>query len=199
MLWNRINIENADISLVDSKPCYLIIDCYCKINITLSKDIISKLVIISNNDYDINLKLDNSSNLIVNSINKDNNVNVNIFLKEGSTITYNHSTLSLSDSINNFNIHHLENNSISNINNNGINRNNGKLYFNIDGVINSSLHNITCNQKSKIINYNNGNSKIIPNLIINSNDIIANHSAYIGKIEDEEKFYLKTRGINEWW
>ena len=57
--------------------------------------------------------------------------------------------------------------------------------------------NIECSQNSKIININNGNSKIIPNLIIDSNDINANHSAYIGKIDDEIKFYLASRGISD--
>ena len=42
-----------------------------------------------------------------------------------------------------------------------------------------------------------GNSKIIPNLIIDSNDIIANHAAYIGEINEEEKFYMQSRGIKE--
>ena len=54
-----------------------------------------------------------------------------------------------------------------------------------------------CDQDSKIINFNNGNSKIIPNLIIDTNDIIASHSSYIGEIEEQDKFYMKSRGISE--
>ena len=38
---------------------------------------------------------------------------------------------------------------------------------------------------------------IIPNLIIDSNDISASHSAHIGNISDELKFYVKSRGISE--
>jgi Fe-S cluster assembly scaffold protein SufB len=74
---------------------------------------------------------------------------------------------------------------------------NNKLFFNINGIVPKNLHNITCNQSSKIINFKDGNSKIIPNLIIDSNDIIANHSAYIGEISEEELFYMKSRGIND--
>ena len=70
------------------------------------------------------------------------------------------------------------------------------MFFTINGCVPKKLTNIICNQKSKIINYNLGNSKIIPNLIIDSNDIIANHSAYIGEIGEEEKFYMESRGIN---
>ena len=71
------------------------------------------------------------------------------------------------------------------------------MFFNIDGIVKKNLSNIICNQSSKIINFNLGESKIIPNLIIDSNDIIASHSAYIGEIGEEEMFYLKSRGIDE--
>ena len=40
-----------------------------------------------------------------------------------------------------------------------------------------------------------GNSKIIPNLLIESNDIVASHSAYIGNFDDDVKFYVLSRGI----
>ena len=48
-----------------------------------------------------------------------------------------------------------------------------------------------------IINFKNGNSKIIPNLIIDNNDVVANHSAYIGSFSEDDIFYIKSRGINE--
>ena len=185
-----------NIIINDNNPLYLNIDNYNKLDILVNENISGKIIIISNSNYDINIKLNNNSNLIVNSLNKDNSVNVNISLLENSNITYNHSVLSNLDSINNFKVEHLSNSSISNINNNGINNGNNKLFFNIDGIIPKYLKNITCNQSSKIINFNNGNSKIIPNLIIDSNDIIANHAAYIGEIKEDELFYMKSRGIN---
>ena len=194
MLWNKINVDK-EIHL--SNPMYLEIESSVKLNIKVSENIDTKLVIIGNSDYDINIDLDKNSSLLVNSINKDNSVNVEIKLNEKSVITYNHSTLSINNSINNFKVHHITSNSTSNLNNNGINLSNNKLFFNIDGIVKKNLSNIICNQSSKIINFNLGESKIIPNLIIDSNDIIANHSAYIGEIGEEEMFYLKSRGIDE--
>ena len=195
MKWNKIKVDNYSISLID--PLYLEIDNVTKLDIEVKEGISSKLVIIGNNNYDINIKLDNNSNLIVNSLNKNNSVNINVSLKEKANITYNHSVLAESDSINNFNINHLSNSSVSSINNNGINKEDNKLFFSINGIIPKNLKDIVCNQTSKIINFKNGNSKIIPNLIIDSNDIIANHSAYIGEISEEELFYMKSRGINK--
>lgn len=196
MFWNRINVENKGI-ILDNNPYYIEIDNEVKLDIVVNENIFSKLVIIASSNYDINIKLNRNSSLIVNSLNKNNSVNVNISLLEESNINYNHSVLTNSDSINNFNILHKDSNSISNLNNNGININNGKLFFIINGKVPNKLNNITCNQKSKIINYNLGNSKIIPNLIIDSNDIIASHSAYIGKIDDDDIFYMTSRGINK--
>lgn len=194
MLWNKINVD-TEIHL--SSPMYLEIENTIKLNIEVDENIDTKLVIIGNSDYDININLNENSSLLVNSINKNNSVNVEINLNEKSVITYNHSTLSKNDSINNFKVNHITSNSTSNLNNNGINLSSNKLFFNIDGIVKKNLSNIVCNQSSKIINFNLGESKIIPNLIIDSNDIIANHSAYIGEIGEEEKFYLKSRGINE--
>ena len=196
MFWNRINVENKGI-ILDNNPYYIEIDNEVKLDIAVTENISSKLVIIASSNYDINIKLNRNSSLIVNSLNKNNSVNVNISLLEESNINYNHSVLTNSDSINNFNILHKDSNSISNLNNNGININNGKLFFIINGKVPNKLNNITCNQKSKIINYSLGNSKIIPNLIIDSNDIIASHSAYIGKIDDDDIFYMTSRGINK--
>ena len=187
---------NNKIIITDNKPLYLI-DNEGKLDILVKENINSKIIIISSSNYDINIKLENNSSLLVNSLNKDNSVNVNISLLDNSSITYNHSVLANIDSINYFNIKHLSNSSNSVINNNGINKNKNKLFFTIDGIIPKKLTNIICNQNSKIINYNKGNSKIIPNLIIDSNDIIANHSAYIGEIGEEELFYMQSRGISK--
>ena len=44
---------------------------------------------------------------------------------------------------------------------------------------------------------NDNNCLIKPNLIIDNDDVIANHSSYIGYFKKDEIFYIKTRGINE--
>lgn len=196
MFWNKIKKKNESI-ILNNNPYYLKILEEVKLDIIVNENISSKLVIIANSNYDINIKLNKGANLTINSLNKDNNTNIYICLNEKANITYHHSSLAKENSINNINILHQANDSVSNINNNGININNGKLFFTINGIISKDLNNIICNQKSKIINYHLGNSKIIPNLIIDSNDIIASHAAYIGKIDDEDMFYMQSRGIKK--
>jgi Fe-S cluster assembly scaffold protein SufB len=194
MITNKIDIGNKKV-LLDGNTYYLNINRETNIEIVANN--INKLIIIGTSNYHLKIIMEENSQLTVNSINKDNSSSININLKKGSSITYNHSTLTDIDSVNEFIINHLDSDSTSIINNNGINRKENKLFFNIDGIIPKNLLNINCNQSSKILNYSNGNSKIIPNLIIDSNDIVANHAAYIGEINEEELFYLESRGIEK--
>ena len=197
MMLHKIDIDNKSLFLHENDSFLLEIKKNIHFDIIIDKNLSVKLVIVGNNDYDLNIKLLDKANLVVNSINKDNNTNINIELDKESNVLYNHSVLGKQDSIHNFNIVHMGNNSTSLINNNGINFDINKLFFNINGNIPSNLLDISCSQNSKIINYNGGNSKIIPNLIIDSNDIVANHSAYIGTIDNETLFYLQSRGIKK--
>ena len=193
---NKITVDNFNLSLSNNEVVFLAVECKTNITLTVKPNISSKIIIIGNYDYDITINLEKESCLVINSLNKDNSVNASISLDNDATIYYNHSVLTNNNSINNFNVNHCGNSSNSYLNNNGINRNDGKLFFNINGVIPKKLNNIICNQSSKIINFDNGCSKIIPNLIIDSNDIVANHSAYIGEIGEDELFYMQSRGIS---
>lgn len=190
-------IKMNEIILSNDKSTFLEINEEKFYTINVDKNINCVLNILGIKDYKLIINVDDNSNLLINSLNKDNSVNVEINLNKNAKIIYNHSVISSLNSHNYFNVMHKENNSISILNNNGINLSNNDLFFNIDGIVPKKLININCNQSSKIINFSNGNSKIIPNLIIDSNDIVANHSAYIGEIGEEEKFYFLSRGISE--
>ena len=139
----------------------------------------------------------NENSMTVNCIGKNVTLFVKASLFENSKFTFNYGVLADKDSINDFEVFHVGDNSISEINNGGINLGNNKLYFKIDGRVHKGFNEIECHQNSKIINYQNGDSKIIPNLLIDSDDINASHSAYIGNIDKETKFYLESRGLTE--
>ncbi len=160
----------------------------------------NKLIIIGNNCH-IHLYFvfsnKNINSIIVNCIGKNVTLSLKASLFENSKITFNYGVLADKDSINDFEVYHIGDNSISEINNGGINLGNNKLYFQIDGRVHYGFNDVECHQNSKIINYKNGDSKIIPNLIIDTNEINATHSAYIGNIDKETKFYLESRGLND--
>lgn len=193
---NKINVKDKSIHL--ENDVYLLeVNNPQDLEINVTKNSNTKLVITGFNNYHLKINVLENANITINSLNKNNSSNIEINLYYNANIIYNHSVSSNFDSINIFTINHLDNNSKSFITNNGVNLSNNKLFFEINGIIPKDLKDITCNQSSKIINFSNGNSKIIPNLIIDSNDIIANHSSYIGEIEENELFYLLSRGLTK--
>lgn len=93
-------------------------------------------------------------------------------------------------------VYHNNKNTESNIINNSININEGTTNFNVTSVVYNGITNCVLNQANKIINLNDKECKINPNLLIEENDVVANHSAIIGKFSEEEIFYLMSRGIS---
>ena len=93
-------------------------------------------------------------------------------------------------------IYHNNSNTNSNIVNNGVTIIEGQITFNVTSVIPNKIKGCIVNQNNHIINFNNKKCQINPNLLIDENDVIANHSAYIGKFNKQEIFYLQRLGIS---
>lgn len=83
----------------------------------------------------------------------------------------------------------------SNIINKGVNIKEGSLSFNVTGVVYNGIKDCEVNQNNRIITMNEKECNINPNLLIEENDIVANHAALIGKFNEQEVFYLMSRGI----
>ena len=113
-----------------------------------------------------------------------------------SKINYLFKTISKDDQNYTMVVYHNNNNTESNIINNSININEGTTNFNVTSVVYNGIKNCVLNQANKIINLNDKECRINPNLLIEENDVVANHSAIIGKFSEEEIFYLMSRGIS---
>lgn len=116
---------------------------------------------------------------------------------EQSQIDYNFKTVSSKHQKYDMIIYHNYKNTISNINNKGLNVKDGELTFNVTSVVDKGKTSCILNQQNRIINMNDRKCQVNPNLLIDENDVEANHSALIGKFSDEELFYLQSRGINK--
>ena len=196
---NKLNIVDESKNIILNNDCYLLeVNKDMHVGFEVNGD--NKLVIMGNDSH-LNLYFlfnnENVNTLVVNCIGKNISIDVKGSLFTDSKLIFNYGVLANKDSINTYDICHMGDNSISELNNGGINLSNNKLYFNIDGRVYQSITGVECRQNSKIINYGNGDSKIIPNLIIDTNEILASHSAYIGTIDKETKFYLESRGLTE--
>ena len=94
-------------------------------------------------------------------------------------------------------VYHNSKNTHSNIENYGISLDNSEITFNTTGKIYKGMSGSNCKQLARgIICGDNSAVKSLPILLIDEYDVHANHGAAIGKMSDEELFYLMSRGLS---
>lgn len=116
---------------------------------------------------------------------------------EMAKIDYNLKTVSTSLEKYNFLVYHNASKTVSNIKNNGVNILDGIIEFNVSSFVPKNVKKCDVNQSARIINMTDNTCTIKPNLFIDEEDVIANHSALIGTFSFDEIFYLESRGINK--
>lgn len=128
----------------------------------------------------------------------DSTINVEVNLNSiNSEIEYHYSIINYNNNNYKIEVNHNYKNTYSNIYNHGVNINDNKLHFDIIGSVGMNISKCICNQENQIINLNDGDSTILPKLLIDNYDISSSHSAYIGKFSDDILFYLMSRGISK--
>lgn len=150
-------------------------------------------------EYDVkelSINLKKNVKLIINHYKEIENTSLNINIKQenNSEFEYNHSFINKGIYDLNINII-LEHNECKNtINIHGIS-DNGLSNIIVDGKVNENTLNNELYENIKMLNINNGKSKIIPNMYINTKNVIANHAATISDINKDYLFYINQRGI----
>lgn len=169
------------------------------IYIVVEDNICLNIVDISfNTSNKINITLKNDSRVIYNKFSINSGDYIYTLLDgEYSNVVINNSVVNNDDTKMKFVIEHNNTNTSSNLSNHGVNNSSGMLYFNVDSKINRSAYLACADQENKIINLVKGDSKILPNLLVDNYDVSASHSAYISDFDKESMFYLKSRGISE--
>ncbi len=180
-------LEESTIVIVKSSDC--------KLNYFI-KDEINIFTLIMSSSVKVSCMVECNSIFNMFSVNSSLSVNIDL-LNDDINYRYAYSTINKDNNDYEININHLGNNIISNITNHGINTEDNKLLFVINTIVPKNSLNITTNQDSKIIALKDNNASIKPNLLIDNDDIEANHAAYIGRFKEEELFYLMTRGIKK--
>lgn len=128
-----------------------------------------------------------------NSVIENVNINLNGYM---SRIDYNFSNIVNDNEKYNFVINHNNSNSISNLSNRSICLDNASTYYNIDTRVDNGNVNCNMNQDTKIINMGENKSTIKPNMYISEDDVEARHASVIGTFNEDELFYLMSRGID---
>lgn len=194
------NIEVNDIVIdTDTDMVVDLVDTSKDINIHIAKGVCLKGFIKTNNTSNkIDYILDEECEVIINKLAIDCNDSINIVMnKINSNISYNTSVINYKDNSYTQVVRHRSGNTNSKIVNHCINVLDNEFKFIVDGIIDKDSEKVNFKQDNKIINLKNGKSNILPNLIVDNNDIEASHSAYIGTFDEDKKFYMMSRGLTE--
>ena len=169
------------------------------LNIIVEKDICLNIIEFSNNTKNhLDVTLYENSRLIYNKMSKDVEDKVKVLLDGAfSSLCLYSSIIASKKVVYDLEIIHNNVNTNSSLFNHGVNSSSEEMIFNVDAKINNCAKDSVTTQENKIINTNCGKSKILPNLLVDNNDVVASHSAYISDFDKESMFYLKTRGIKE--
>ena len=140
-----------------------------------------------------------ASSLIISKFYYNNKCNevVNIYLnKKGASVKYNFSSISNNDNFYKINVYHLDNNTSSDVFNRIIAKENSSNYFDINSYVDNGIKDCYLNQSTKIVTLGDSDNRVNPNMFISEEDVTAIHSSTIGSINEEDLFYLMSRGIS---
>ena len=131
----------------------------------------------------------NKAQTTINSVHK--------ILQQGANLQVN--TASLTTTQKNFyqDTFHYAGNSRAHVNNYGVVLANGICDMVVRSTIEKGSHGAATHQSSRLLTYDKTSiGKILPVLYIYDNDVQASHAASLGQPDDEQLYYLETRGIS---
>lgn len=159
------------------------------------------ILAIINDKKSINVKFNlYSSNMVFNLITNETTKNkIEAYLYDKlSVFTMYNSVIAKENTVADINVFHKANNTKSYVYNFGVSKDNGSINFNVISKVSRKYSGCILKQDSKIISLNNTNNNIInPVLLIDNYDTEGAHAAFIGKFNEEEVFYLQSKGIKK--
>lgn len=130
--------------------------------------------------------VNNESNVYLYGLHANAIINNSIINATGLTQNYN------------YNVYHWYNETTSELKNYAISKNTSSLNVNSNGLIKKGCAKSVINQKSRgIILDLHSTISANPLLQIDEYDVVANHGASIGAIDDEDLYYLMSRGLTK--
>lgn len=93
---------------------------------------------------------------------------------------------------------HLEGQTTSNLNNYGIVSAGGDFFIDVIGSIVKGAVGSKAHQDSRILTISEDQSAtVLPQLLIDENDVEASHAATVGQIDELQLYYMQSRGLSE--
>ena len=199
------NFEDINVDFKENGN-YIIVTDFDSNDITFNvlDNVKANVVLFSKMKSNVNLNviINENANLKIDVISMNNNTtdtyNFNL-IKEYATLEMN--VLSLAKEAKKefiFNVNHLAPETKSSVSNYGISFENGKNHFKVNGIIKPNMKNSDVRQITKgLILSPSGECLAEPILLIDYHDVKAYHGATIGKINDDDLFYLMSRGLSK--
>lgn len=152
-----------------------------------------------NNNLKLNIKVENEASLVLNMFDYANDleIDLNIEADDNTTFIVNASFISEVKYALNIDTKIYGNNIVGNVFIRGINEETGIVRVTMNGTVAGETTGNVLNEYAKILNKSELSNVLIPNLIVNTCDVTANHGVTIGQIRDEELFYLMSKGISK--
>lgn len=202
---NKIIIEESDLKSniqLEGNNSYYINECSNKVVFNISKNSNTIINFFNINDItsDYEFNVLDSANLEINIFDVSRNITRYIRVNingENSIVKLNLSSISLYKNNYDVNVFHNNKNTSSSTNLHGLALDDNMIHIKNSGYVKKGASKSILDQDNKIIITGDNNSKIEPNLFIDEYDVSASHGAYIGKFDEEELFYLNSRGLND--
>ncbi len=171
------------------------------IEIVLDNNANVNIVFVSSKDVSINVVINNNANLTFNNLifNEISNITFKSNLKNAANL-YNNTLIISKDKkiIVEQDVNHLGRDSFSKVNNVAIAFNDSNIIFTTKGIIKNGIKNCNVNQLTRgLILSESGSVSATPILLIDEFDCKAYHGATIGKLNDDDLFYLMSRGLSK--
>lgn len=167
------------------------------LEIYVSANTTANIVVLSGTRISLHLK--RYANVKLTTIDlQSQTMNIEVFLEEENSSIH-ISSLVVSDRVEKTNqiVFHKAVNTNSEIQNYGVCLGNGEIYFDTTGKIENGMSASNCRQLSKgIILGEHGLVSSKPILLIDEFDVKAYHGASIGKLNEDDLFYLMSRGLS---
>ena len=214
ILYNGLlnNMENEYVKIIDNyitfkrNGDYVIEYDSCKdihLDIHILDSICVKLFLFSrDNDFSVNCHyvLGKRSELMLYQFYDNKNVLENTIVDldgEYSKFYQKFSSISHGNEEYHIIVNHNKDNVSSNIVNKCIGLDGSKIYMQIDSNLKKGNDNCIMDQNSRILTLGDVDAKIIPNMFIAEDSVVARHGSIIGSFSMDEVFYLMSRGISE--
>lgn len=127
----------------------------------------------------------------------EENIDIDVELNDKSSFILNDSFISEVKYNLNIDVKLYGSNIYTYVNIRGINEKNGVVRVSMNGTVAGETKGNSLNEFAKIINRSELSNVIIPNMIVNTSEVEANHGVSVSAIDEEELFYLLSKGLDK--